>query len=129
MKRVKERKIAIFIVMVLVVMFLITGCGSTEDTTDLIYDTSDITVEPPTSDFYVNDFANIISDENKALMMERAVKLDQDYNGTQVVVSTVTTLNGYNIDEYSYTMYNQYGIGKDDMGVLICLSTGDREIK
>ena len=70
MKSVKERKIAIFIVMVLVVMFLITGCGSTEDTTDLIYDTSDITVEPPTSDFYVNDFANIISDENKALMME-----------------------------------------------------------
>ncbi len=80
-----------------------------------------------TSDFYVNDFANVFSEEEKARLMDNAVKLSND--GIQVVVTTVVSLDGNTIENYALEMYNLYGIGKDDMGLLILLSTGDRQIR
>lgn len=81
-----------------------------------------------TSDFYVNDFAGVFTSEEKQQLMEKAVSLADNYNGIQVVITTVKSLDGQDIDDYAVDMYNQYGIGKDDMGVLILLSTGDRQI-
>ena len=75
-----------------------------------------------TSDFYVNDFANVFSSSEKAQLMEKAVTLSDEHNGIQVVVTTVKSLDGNSIEDYSYEMYNQYGIGKDDMGLLILLA-------
>lgn len=130
MKQSIKRKVVFLVamLMLLIIAMVITGCEE-EDSNKSIYDTSKIKVEQPTSDFYVNDFAGIISDENKTKMQDRAVELDKDYNGIQVVVTTVKSLNNYTVDEYAHAMYNQYGIGKDDMGALILLSTGERQIK
>lgn len=130
MKQSIKRKVVFLVamLMLLVIAMVITGCEE-EDSNKSIYDTSKIKVEQPTSDFYVNDFANIISDENKTKMQDRAVELDKEYDGIQVVVTTVKSLNNYTVDEYAHAMYNQYGIGKDDMGVLILLSTGERQIR
>jgi len=82
-----------------------------------------------TSDFYVNDFARVFSEAEKMTLMERAVNLANTTNGTQIVITTVKSLGGRNVEDYAHTMYNQYGIGKNDMGLLILLSTGDREIR
>lgn len=82
-----------------------------------------------TSDFYVNDFANVFSEDEKTRLMDNAVKLSDEHNGIQVVVTTVESLNGDTIENYALNMYNLYGIGKDDMGLLILLSTGDRQIR
>lgn len=130
MKQSIKRKVVFLVamLMLLVIAMVITGCEE-EDSNKSIYDTSKIKVEQPTSDFYVNDFANIISDENKTKMQDRAVELDKEYDGIQVVVTTVKSLNNYTVDEYAHAMYNQYGIGKDDMGALILLSTGERQIR
>lgn len=128
MKQSVKRKVAFLVAILFAIAMVITGCEE-EDSNKSIYDTSKIKVEQPTSDFYVNDFAGIISDENKTKMQDRAVELDKDYDGIQVVVTTVKSLNNYNVDEYAHAMYNQYGIGKDDMGVLILLSTGERQIR
>ncbi len=130
MKQSIKRKVVFLVamLMLLVIAMVITGCEE-EDSNKSIYDTSKIKVEQPTSDFYVNDFANIISDENKTKMQDRAVELDKDYDGIQVVVTTVKSLNNYTVDEYAHAMYNQYGIGKDDMGALILLSIGERQIR
>lgn len=130
MKQSIKRKVVFLVamLMLLIIAMVITGCEE-EDSNKSIYDTSKIKVEQPTSDFYVNDFAGIISDENKTKMQDRAVELDKDYNGIQVVVTTVKSLNNYTVDEYAHAMYNQYGIGKDDMGALILLSTGERQIR
>lgn len=62
-------------------------------------------------------------------MISMAVELNDSYNGIQVVVSTVESLQGNEIEEYAYSMYNQYGIGKDSMGILILLSTTDRDVR
>lgn len=82
-----------------------------------------------TSDFYVNDFANVFSDEEKQHLMDNAISLANDYDGTQVVVTTIESLDGRSVEEYAADMYNDYGIGKDDMGVLILLATSDRKIR
>lgn len=88
-----------------------------------------IIAQTPTSDFYVNDFANIFTEEQKQEMISRAVELNDTYNGIQVVVSTVETLQGNKIEEYAHSMYNQYDIGKNSMGILILLSTTDKDVK
>lgn len=82
-----------------------------------------------TSKFYVNDFANVFTEEEVNGLMERAVDLANTYDGVQVVVSTVSSLDGYTVEEYANTMYNQYGIGKNDMGLLILISTEDRKLR
>ena len=86
-----------------------------------------------TSDFYVNDFAGIFTQEEKASMIEKAIKLDEEYGGIQVVVTTVKTLddclieNGEkDIEQIAYAMFKQYGIGQDDMGILILFASEDR---
>lgn len=79
--------------------------------------------------FFVNDFAKIFSEQQITELVNRAAALDQNHNGIQVVITTVDTLGGESIDDYSIRMYNKYGIGKDDMGVLILLATQDRDIK
>lgn len=88
-----------------------------------------VSVPSATSDFYVNDFAEVFSEEQKSRLMENAIKLSDKYDGAQVVITTVKSLDSNAIEDYSYEMYNQYGIGKNDMGILILLSTGDRQIR
>lgn len=97
--------------------------------------TYDFEVIGATSDFYVNDFAGLFTEQQKADMMEMAVALDKEYGGIQVVVTTVESLadcttdgKAHDIMETSYAMYNQYGIGEDSMGILILFSSGDRDV-
>lgn len=88
-----------------------------------------VEVEKQTDEFYVNDFANLFTEKDKQVMMENAVKLAEEYDGIQVVVSTVNSLNGNQIEQYAYSMYEEYGIGKDSMGILILLSVEDRQVR
>lgn len=87
------------------------------------------TIPEATSDFYVNDFAKVFTQEQKDKLMQNAVSLASEDQGVQVVITTVETLNGETAADYAYDMYNKYGIGKDDMGLLILLATKDREIR
>ncbi len=89
----------------------------------------DFSVETQTPEFYINDFADVFSKEEEKAILEKASSLDKEYEGIQVVVSTVNSLQGHDISEYAYAMYNQYGIGKDSMGILILLSVGDRDVR
>lgn len=82
-----------------------------------------------TSNFYVNDFANVLSDKQESEMMKKAVKLAEGEKGAQVVVTTIETIEGQDLEEYANDMYNQYKIGKDDVGTLILLVTKDRKIR
>ena len=112
-----RKSITIFIaILVLAIMLL----------TPVAYAT--ISIPEATSDFYVNDFANVFSSSEKAQLMEKAISLSDEHDGIQVVVTTVKSLEGNSVEDYSYEMYNQYGIGKDDMGLLILLATNDRKI-
>lgn len=98
-------------------------------------------VQEATSDFYVNDFANIFDSGQKEKMMKNAVNLAEEYSGIQVVVTTVESFDKtivewqgtkpktFEIEQVAYAMFNQYEIGKDDMGLLILFSVEDREVR
>lgn len=147
-----QRKLTLLLVAALVIMSVTTAC-STENRTNSYYDL-DVTEHTP--DFYINDFAGVFTETQKNELMEKAVAFDQEYAGIQVVITTVESLDetvlGYEyvvedaegnriedakqpsnprftIEQVAYSMYSQYGIGQDDMGILILFSTGDREVR
>lgn len=95
----------------------------------VVHAEGNISIPEATSDFYVNDFADVFTEEEKSHLMENAVGLADEHDGIQVVVTTIKTLEGNSIEDYAVQMYNQYGIGKDDMGLLILLATEDRQIR
>lgn len=84
----------------------------------------------PTNNFFVNDFADCLSAEDAAEMQKLGEALYQA-TGAQAVVVTVESLNGEPIEDYGYGLANEWGIGEEDAdsGVLLLLSTGDREVR
>lgn len=87
-----------------------------------------ITAPKATSDFYVNDFANVMTAETKQLIMQNSVEL-QSKTGAQIVVATVKDMGGSTIEEYALNMLRTYGIGdkQKNNGVLILLAISERK--
>ena len=114
----------------LMLLLLVITCSSITAQANSSYE---FPVIEATSDFYVNDFACLFTEEEKASMMERAIELEEEYGGIQVVVTTVKTLDDClieegekDIEQIAYAMFKQYGIGQDDMGILILFASEDR---
>lgn len=84
----------------------------------------------PTSDFFVNDFASCLTDEDKSTIQALGEEL-YEKTKAQVVVVTVQSLGGRDIESYSIGLAREWGIGDkdDDSGVLLLLSTGDRQVR
>lgn len=84
----------------------------------------------PTSGFFVNDFANCITAEDEKKMQALGEQLYKQTKA-QVVVVTVESLDGKEIEDYSIGLAREWGIGDkdDDSGVLLLLSTNDRQIR
>ena len=126
---IKKRYASLLIVVLLLfgIITALTGCMN-EDSTNDVYQ-SDIKVKDATSEFYVNDYGNILSSEQRTELVKRAKALNEDYNGIQLVITTLESLDGYSIEEYATAMYNKFGIGTKDMGALILFSSGDRPVR
>lgn len=146
------KRFAALVAVLILMMSLLAGC-----TTDGTKSSYELDVVNHTSDFYINDFAGVFTEEQKKQLMENAVGFDEESSGIQVVITTVESLDSavlgyeyvvkdadgnrvedaqkpsgtpkFTIEQVSYSMYSEYGIGKDDMGILILFSTGDREVR
>lgn len=83
-------------------------------------------VPDPTSDFYVNDYAGVLSDATKE---EIVTKNDGLYaaTGAQIVVTVVQSTGGASMSQYAYDLANTWGIGSAEKnnGVLLLLSIDD----
>lgn len=129
----RKSHIARFLLIALFAMIFLAGCEEEGQKTSAY----NMKVTEATESFYINDFAGIFTEEQKASMMDKAISLDSDYAGIQVVITTVESLqecvtegnNRPSIEQVAYAMYNQYGIGQDDMGVLVLFSSGDRDVR
>lgn len=86
---------------------------------------------PAPRDMAVNDFANVIDEENAA-KMEALAREVLEKTGTAVVVATVPSI-GENEDYNMYAngLYKAWGIGKkgEDKGVLIFFTVKERKIR
>jgi uncharacterized protein len=78
----------------------------------------------------VNDFANVIPQEQRAAMEGLAREVLQK-TGTAVVVATVPTVGDMVVDDYATRLYESWGIGKkgEDKGVLILLALKERRVR
>lgn len=86
-------------------------------------------VPAPTQEFYVNDFADVLSDETEDMIKGSGQRMF-DENGMQIVVTTVESLDGAVIEEYSIKMAREYEIGSEkDNGILILLAVSEREFR
>lgn len=82
------------------------------------------------STVYVNDNANIIdpSIENQINIILTDLN---NKTGAQVLVVTVSSLNGYSIEDYANELFNTIGIGDKERndGVLLLISSGDARVR
>lgn len=83
----------------------------------------------PTDSFYVNDFANVISETDEKEILSRGVSLNNKTTA-QVVVVTVETLGGYTPADYALELGRKWGVGNKESnnGIVILLSAEEREI-
>lgn len=84
----------------------------------------------PTTEFFVNDFAGVLSRETRD-NIQRIGKGLEDATTAQVVVVTVSSLDGEDIDSYAYELFKQWGIGQKgkDNGVLILNAVSERQLR
>lgn len=93
-------KVSVVLLCIFIIMLLIPVVANANS--------YDFSVKEQTNEFYVNDFAGIFTEEQKQEMLNKAKELNDNYNGIQVVVTTVDSLGGHEIENYAYAMYNQY---------------------
>ena len=79
---------------------------------------------------YVNDFANIIPDDTQA-QLETTLQDYEVKTTNEVVVVTVSSLEGNDIESYAVGLARKWGVGKEgkDNGVVILVAPNEREVR
>lgn len=106
------------LVAISMILLLFVGCETEKQT----YPTA-------TKEFYVNDFADVISAEDEQKILANAVTLAEKTTA-QVVVVTIEDLDGEEPWQYALELGRNWGVGDKEKnnGVVILLSENDREI-
>lgn len=100
---------------------------SSEETTII---TSAITTDYPEPVSFVNDFANVFTEEEK-LQMDNFLYDFERETTAEIAVVTINSLEGLTIEQYAYGLFNSWGIGKKNInnGMLLLISIGDRKLR
>jgi len=87
-----------------------------------------VNLPAPSERFYVNDLAEVISDQQESVINEYGARLEAQ-NGAQVVVATVDFVGTEDIHQFATDLFNSWKIGSKEKnnGVLILLSIGDQD--
>ena len=84
----------------------------------------------PSQPTLVTDMANVLSPEQKQILEQKLVALD-DSSSNQIAIVLIKTLNDYPIEEYANKLFRSWGIGnkKTNNGVLIIAAIDDHKIR
>ena len=87
------------------------------------------TIPKPVGDIYTQDFAGLLSDEQKVEINQMAAQLD-DATGAQIAVLTVNTLDGSDIQSFANQAFREYELGdaEKNNGVLLVIDMDFREM-
>ncbi|HRI80014.1 MAG TPA: TPM domain-containing protein [Cyclobacteriaceae bacterium] len=79
---------------------------------------------------YVTDLEHILSDR-EASALNAKLRAFEDSTSNQIFIYLAKNLNGENLEDYSQTIFNQWGIGQKDKnnGVLIAIFINDRKFR
>ena len=88
------------------------------------------TIAPELAGGFLFDEANLLSDSEEADLMEKLAQVSGDYNA-QIVVYTIGSMNGGNIDSFVDYLYDSqnYGYGANRDGVLLLVCMDPREYR
>lgn len=94
----------------------------------LLLSTNVFAIVEPTSNFYVNDYADLLNSETENYIMN----VNQNLNSktkAQVVVVTVNNLEGDSLEEYATELFRSFGIGDKTLnnGVLMLIALEERQ--
>jgi uncharacterized protein len=78
----------------------------------------------------VNDYAQILSPETIKTLSDK-LKAHEDLTGNQIVILTIPTLNGENIEDYANNVFTEWSIGQRDKnnGLLIVVAPSERSVR
>lgn len=87
-------------------------------------------IVPKTTEFYVNDSANLLSNDTEKYIINMNKALE-DKTGAQIVVVTVKNLEGKSIEDYATELFRDYGIGNKEKnnGVLLLCAYEERQFR
>lgn len=99
-----------FIALCAAALLLLTGCNA-EPT---------MTYPEPTERFFINDFANIMTDEDEQMVYTAGASL-YEATDAQIVLLTVNDLGGQSLEDYALAIARDWGIGDADKdnGILL----------
>ena len=108
----KKRLTAVLLTAVLILIF---GCGS-----------AFAGIPDAPNPFYAADFANVLDKETEDYIIEKNGTLE-NFCGAQIVVVTTDFLDGMNIEDYAYKLFNDWEIGDKNKnnGILLLLAIGE----
>lgn len=87
-------------------------------------------LKPPNPPRLVNDAANILSPEQRQILEDKLVALD-DSTSNQITIVTIPSLNGYDIADYANKLFRDWGIGgkKNNNGILVLIAIEERRVR
>lgn len=87
-------------------------------------------IVPKTREFFVNDSANLLSNETEEYIINMNKSLESK-TGAQIVVVTAKNLEGMPLEEYATELFREYGIGDKEKnnGVLILCAYEERMLR
>lgn len=108
----KKRLTAVLLIAVLILIF---GCGS-----------AFASIPDAPDPLYAADFANVLNTDTEDYIIEQNGILE-NFCGAQIVVVTTYFLDGMDIEDYAYKLFNDWEIGDEDEnnGVLLLLVIGE----
>lgn len=79
---------------------------------------------------YVNDFANLYSEEFRTTLEGNLKKFDEE-TGAQIAVVTIESLDGRDVETYAVDLFKSWGVGKKgkDTGLLLLIAKNERKIR
>jgi uncharacterized protein len=90
-----------------------------------------VDVQPPDTLRYVMDAANIIPADVEARISALSARIETSTPGAQIAVVTVASLEGLTIEEYAEELFDELGVGSDELdnGVLFVIAPNEREMR
>lgn len=84
----------------------------------------------PNPSGFVNDFSNVLTNEQKNSLEEKLSNFEKQTTN-EIVVITIKSLEGEDIDDYTVKVFENWKIGKDDKdnGVLFLAASDDRKMR
>jgi uncharacterized protein len=77
---------------------------------------------------YVNDFADVLTPDGKAKLTALCTEVDEKAHA-QIAVVTVTSLDGKDVQDYSFDLATKWGVGpkQSNRGILILFAVNDHK--